>query len=108
METKPVLLVITVQADEADELERKLNMGGYETIQIDSMESMLSAAGLIPADVEKVDLKQYDIWADRVESILAAPGKTTVERNQIQLLGYIALALTSLAKTHARSLPPVV
>lgn len=96
------LLLVPVPIHEAGELSRKLNASGYQAVQFKSMEDVLNAAGLEPAEVDEVDLEMYDRIEAEFRSLAAKP------EWKVQALAYIGLVLADIAKTHKRAMPPFV
>ena len=105
-----VILVIPTEKWKADDLIPKLNSSGYDAAAVTTLEEILALAGLVPADVEVADLEQFDEWIATIEKVMHGDvhDERARHKSHQRLLGYIALSLASIAKTHARAMPPVV
>lgn len=105
-----VILVIPTEKWKADDLVPRLNSSGYDAVAVTTLEEILALAGLVPADVEVADLEQFDEWIVAIEHIMhsSTHDEKARHKSRQRLLGYIALSLASIAKTHARAMPPVV
>ena len=105
-----VLIVVPVSSSEADDLVDKLHTSGYNTIPVKDMSDLFRAAGYEQAELaEPADLKAYDELTHSIEHIMHAwTDSKNADKGTVRLLGYIALALTDIAKTLKQHAPPAV
>jgi hypothetical protein len=102
-----VLVPVPVAQGEAAGLVDKLNRSGYEAVQFKGIEDVLKALGMEPAEVDDVDTSMYDEWEKLLRPYLKSL-HTDYKSTQLRLLAIIGLALTDLAKTHKRAMPPLL
>jgi hypothetical protein len=107
MTDKRVVAVIVSSEEESYNLVRELNIEGYPDafeLEGDRMQALFEAMGYEGISAEEVDVAKYDKKLHGIEKFQ----EHGVREASTRMLAHIAWALTDIAKTHARSMPPVV
>ena len=103
-EQEMVIVVVPLEREAAAELTRKLGVSGYQPLMFNNVEEMLGEAGYEALEVEKFDPSVYQSRLSSIEQIAKHGGPD----KQLRMLGHIAWALTDIAQTHKRAMPPVL
>ena len=103
-----VLVVVPVSSVETDDLVGKLHTSGYSPVKVDDMADLFKAAGYEQSEqVSPEDLVSYDELTHSIEHIMHAwTDSKNADKGTVRLLGYIALAVTDIAKILKQNTPP--
>lgn len=108
MTDKRIVVVITDTDDSGIyELIRSINIDGYPDafeLEGDRVATLFELMGYESVPAEEIDAKKYDKKLHAIEKL----HEHGVRNVDTRMLSHIAWALTDIAKTHARSMPPVV
>lgn len=103
-----MLIIVPVEEEHVrDELVRALQNSGYAPQVAESADDLVAALGLEPVSMDDIDLSKFDSWTAQLVAIMnSMSSRTQKVDGRVEIIK--ALALTEIAKTLARGLPPIV